>query len=100
MAIPRSVRRYVVTDCEPELQITRSFRGPDDVYPGYAYAPCGCLFACEHLELEPDIMTVGKALTGGVSGIGVVLMTDDVAVSLREHGNVYSTTSPSSASAE
>jgi acetylornithine/succinyldiaminopimelate/putrescine aminotransferase len=36
-------------------------------------------------------MTVAKALTGGVSGIGAVLMTEDVAASLREHGNVYST---------
>jgi acetylornithine/succinyldiaminopimelate/putrescine aminotransferase len=34
---------------------------------------------------------VAKALTGGVAGIGAVLMTEEVAASLAEHGNTYST---------
>ena len=61
----------------------------DEVASGFGRT--GRLFACEHFDLEPDIMTVAKALTGGVSGIGAVLMTEDVASSLGEHGNVYST---------
>lgn len=61
----------------------------DEVASGFGRT--GRLFACEHFDLEPDIMTVAKALTGGVSGIGAVLMTEDVAASLAEHGNVYST---------
>jgi acetylornithine/succinyldiaminopimelate/putrescine aminotransferase len=36
-------------------------------------------------------MTVAKALTGGVSGIGAVLMTEAVAQSLSDDGNCYST---------
>jgi acetylornithine/succinyldiaminopimelate/putrescine aminotransferase len=61
----------------------------DEVASGFGRT--GRLFACEHFNLEPDIMTVAKALTGGVSGIGAVLMTEDVAESVAEHGNVYST---------
>ena len=61
----------------------------DEVASGFGRT--GRLFACEYFDLEPDIMTVAKALTGGVSGIGAVLMTEDVAASLSEHGNVYST---------
>jgi 4-aminobutyrate aminotransferase-like enzyme len=61
----------------------------DEVASGFGRT--GRLFACEYFDLEPDIMTVAKALTGGVSGIGAVLMTEDVAASLAEHGNVYST---------
>jgi len=61
----------------------------DEVASGFGRT--GRLFACEHFDLEPDIMTVAKALSGGVSGIGAVLMRKDVAASLAEHGNSYST---------
>src|SRR4051812_18432916 len=61
----------------------------DEVASGFGRT--GSMFACERVGLEPDIMTVAKALTGGVSGIGAVLMTDDVAQSLAADGNCYST---------
>ncbi len=38
----------------------------------------GKMFACEHWGLEPDLMTVAKALSGGLIPVGAVLMSDAV----------------------
>jgi acetylornithine/succinyldiaminopimelate/putrescine aminotransferase/predicted amino acid dehydrogenase len=37
----------------------------------------GSLFACSHDELQPDILTLAKALGGGILPIGAVLSTAD-----------------------
>ena len=39
----------------------------------------GAMFAAEHYNLEPDIMTVGKGVSGGVGSLGAVLASAEVA---------------------
>jgi 4-aminobutyrate aminotransferase-like enzyme len=38
----------------------------------------GKMFACEHYGLEPDILTGGKGLSGGVGSLGMTAASDEV----------------------
>jgi acetylornithine/succinyldiaminopimelate/putrescine aminotransferase len=51
----------------------------------------GRIFASEHFGIEPDIMCLGKAISGGVMGLGATITTQEVAESLEEDGNIWST---------
>lgn len=51
----------------------------------------GRLFGSELYNIEPDIMTLGKAITGGVAGMGAVISTDEIAASMEKEGTFYST---------
>jgi len=61
----------------------------DEVACGFCRT--GKVFASEHFDIQPDIMTMGKAITGGVAGMGATIMTEEVADSLSEDGNIWST---------
>jgi ornithine--oxo-acid transaminase len=51
----------------------------------------GKMLACDHEEVRPDILILGKALSGGTLPVSAVLTDDEVMMNIRpgEHGSTY-----------
>ena len=63
----------------------------DEVASGFGRT--GRLFACEHFDLDPDMLCVAKAMSGGLAPIGAVIATAPIAKSMEENdGAFYSPT--------
>lgn len=61
----------------------------DEVQTGIART--GKLLACDHEGVRPDILILGKALSGGVYPVSVVLADDDIMLTIKpgEHGSTF-----------
>jgi ornithine--oxo-acid transaminase len=51
----------------------------------------GKLLACDHENVRPDILILGKALSGGTIPVSAVLADNDIMLTIRpgEHGSTY-----------
>ncbi len=51
----------------------------------------GKMLACDHENVRPDILILGKALSGGVLPVSAVLADDDIMMNIKpgEHGSTY-----------
>ncbi|HET6398500.1 MAG TPA: aspartate aminotransferase family protein [Candidatus Thermoplasmatota archaeon] len=61
----------------------------DEVASGFGRT--GRMFATEHFGVEPDIVTLAKALTSGVAPLGATLLSGEVAEAVEGELSVYST---------
>ncbi|MGE5399187.1 MAG: ornithine--oxo-acid transaminase [Ignavibacteriales bacterium] len=61
----------------------------DEVQTGIART--GKLLACDHENVRPDILILGKALSGGTMPISAVLADDDIMLCIKpgEHGSTF-----------
>lgn len=61
----------------------------DEVQTGLART--GKMLACDHEGVRPDILILGKALSGGVYPVSCVLADDEIMLTIKpgEHGSTY-----------
>ncbi|MCH6564460.1 MAG: acetylornithine/succinylornithine family transaminase [Proteobacteria bacterium] len=58
----------------------------DEIQTGFCRT--GKFFACEHFDLQPDMMTLAKALGGGVP-IGATMINADINIDVGLHGSTF-----------
>jgi ornithine--oxo-acid transaminase len=61
----------------------------DEVQTGLART--GKMLACDHENVRPDVLILGKALSGGTIPVSAVLADDEIMLTIRpgEHGSTY-----------
>lgn len=61
----------------------------DEIQTGLART--GLMLACDHENVRPDILILGKALSGGMLPVSAVLADDEIMLTIKpgEHGSTY-----------
>ena len=61
----------------------------DEVQTGIART--GRMLACDHEEVRPDVLILGKAISGGLMPVSCVLADDEIMLTIKpgEHGSTY-----------
>lgn len=61
----------------------------DEIQTGLART--GKMLACDHEDVRPDILILGKALSGGLLPVAAVLANDEIMLTIKpgEHGSTY-----------
>ena len=61
----------------------------DEIQTGLART--GKMLCCDHENVRPDILVLGKALSGGILPVSVVLADDEIMLTIKpgEHGSTY-----------
>ena len=61
----------------------------DEIQTGLART--GAMLACDYENVHPDILILGKALSGGVLPVSAVLANDEIMLTIKagEHGSTY-----------
>jgi ornithine--oxo-acid transaminase len=61
----------------------------DEIQAGLART--GKMLACDHENVRPDILILGKALSGGILPVSAVLADDEIMLTIKagEHGSTY-----------
>lgn len=61
----------------------------DEVQTGLART--GKMLACDHEDVKPDILILGKALSGGIMPVSAVLASNEIMLTIKpgEHGSTY-----------
>ena len=61
----------------------------DEVQTGLART--GKMLACDHEAVKPDILVLGKALSGGILPVSAVLASNEIMLTIKpgEHGSTY-----------
>jgi ornithine--oxo-acid transaminase len=73
-------------------QLCKKYRAlfiADEVQTGIART--GKLICCDHYGIKPDILVLGKALSGGILPVSVTLANDEIMLTIKpgEHGSTF-----------
>jgi acetylornithine/LysW-gamma-L-lysine aminotransferase len=58
----------------------------DEVQSGFCRT--GKMFACEHFDIQPDVLCCAKAIAGGIP-MGAVICSDKIVVPIGKHGTTF-----------